>query len=132
MADVDARLGAPACAVLRTNAILGPQSLTRRCPERQAKCTFRVVNLATELSPGTDLTGKDPVFHIHGVTKIYRMGDVEVHALRGVDLDLYAGEFVVVLGPSGSGKSTLLNILGGLDVPTAGQVHYLDHQLTNA
>ncbi|MBZ5677803.1 MAG: ABC transporter ATP-binding protein [Acidobacteriia bacterium] len=60
------------------------------------------------------------------------MGDVEVHALRGVDLDLYAGEFVVVLGPSGSGKSTLLNILGGLDVPTAGEVHYLDHQLTGA
>ena len=87
---------------------------------------------STELPPSADLAGKEPVFHIHGVTKIYRMGDVEVHALRGVDLDLYAGEFVVVLGPSGSGKSTLLNILGGLDVPTAGEVHYLDHQLTGA
>jgi putative ABC transport system ATP-binding protein len=58
------------------------------------------------------------------------MGDVEVHALRGVDLDLYRGEFVVLLGPSGSGKSTLLNILGGLDVPTAGRVRFRDHDLT--
>ena len=76
--------------------------------------------------------GAVAVFHIHGVSKIYRMGEVEVHALRGVNLDLYAGELVVLLGASGSGKSTLLNILGGLDIPTAGEVYYLDHKLTGA
>lgn len=72
------------------------------------------------------------VFHIHGISKVYRVGEVDVHALRGVNLDLYRGEFVVLLGPSGSGKSTLLNILGGLDVPTNGEVYYLDHILTSA
>ena len=64
------------------------------------------------------------VFEARAVTKTYTLGEVEVNALRGVDLDLYAGEFVVLLGPSGSGKSTLLNILGGLDTPTSGTVHY--------
>ena len=70
------------------------------------------------------------VFHIHGVTKIYQVGEVEVRALNGVDLDLFEGEFAVLLGPSGSGKSTLLNILGGLDVPTDGEVYYFDHNLS--
>lgn len=74
----------------------------------------------------------EPVFVAEGITKVYQMGEVQVHALRGVDLQLYRGEFVVLLGPSGSGKSTLLNILGGLDVPTAGTVHYMDHDLTDA
>lgn len=60
------------------------------------------------------------------------MGEIEVHALRGVDLDLYAGELAVLLGASGSGKSTLLNILGALDTPTSGSVFYLDHELTSA
>lgn len=70
------------------------------------------------------------VFTTRGVTKSYQMGEVQVHALRGVDLDLYEGELTVLLGASGSGKSTLLNILGGLDVPTAGEVRYRDKNLT--
>jgi putative ABC transport system ATP-binding protein len=73
-----------------------------------------------------------PVFRMRGVTKVYRMGEVEVRALDGVDLDLYAAEFVVLLGASGSGKSTLVNILGGLDIPTSGEVSYHDHVLTGA
>jgi putative ABC transport system ATP-binding protein len=74
---------------------------------------------------GTTLTARN-------VTKIYRTGEVEVHALRGVDLDLYEGELVVMLGPSGSGKSTLLNIIGGLDTATSGTVTFRDHELTGA
>jgi putative ABC transport system ATP-binding protein len=74
--------------------------------------------------------GREVVFEARGLAKVYRMGEVEVPALRGIDLDLYAGEFVVLLGPSGSGKSTLLNILGGLDVPTAGRVRFRDQDLT--
>jgi putative ABC transport system ATP-binding protein len=78
------------------------------------------------------VTSSSPVFVARDLTKVYTMGDVQVHALRGVDFDLYPGEFVVLLGPSGSGKSTLLNILGGLDVPTSGRVVYRDHDLTAA
>ena len=70
------------------------------------------------------------VFHAENVTKTYQMGEVQVHALRGVNLCLYQSEFVVLLGQSGSGKSTLLNILGGLDVPTSGAIRYKDHDLT--
>lgn len=72
----------------------------------------------------------DPVFRARKISKVYTMGEVQVRALSDVDLDLYAGELVVLLGPSGSGKSTLLNILGGLDVPTRGEVIYRDHDLT--
>jgi len=72
------------------------------------------------------------VFQASGVTKVYDMGEVQVHALRGVDLDLYSGELVVLLGPSGSGKSTLLNILGGLDTATSGKVTYHGHDITSA
>ena len=72
------------------------------------------------------------VFVARGLAKVYRMGEVEVQALRGIDLTLYRGELVVLLGASGSGKSTLLNILGGLDAPSGGEVYYLDHKLTGA
>lgn len=75
-------------------------------------------------------TKQAPVFVARGLSKIYHMGDIEVHALRSVNLELYEGELVVLLGASGSGKSTLLNILGGLDVPTSGEVRYRDHNLT--
>lgn len=72
------------------------------------------------------------IFEVRGLTKIYTMGEVEVHALRGVDLDISEGEFLALLGHSGSGKSTLLNIIGGLDLPTAGTVHYRKTDLTAA
>jgi putative ABC transport system ATP-binding protein len=70
------------------------------------------------------------IFDARGLTKVYHMGEVDVHALRGVDLQLRESEFTVLLGPSGSGKSTLLNILGGLDTPTAGQVFYRGKEIT--
>ena len=72
------------------------------------------------------------VFQTRGLTKVYVMGEVSVHALRGIDMELFAGEFVALLGPSGSGKSTLLNILGGLDTATIGHVSYLGWDLTMA
>jgi putative ABC transport system ATP-binding protein len=83
-------------------------------------------------TPPPPAIDKRVVFHAEGLTKVYQMGEVQVHALRGVDLDLYDGELVVLLGPSGSGKSTLLNILGGLDSATSGTVAYLDHNLVQA
>src|SRR6185503_12186999 len=73
-----------------------------------------------------------PLFTIRDLAKVYRMGEVEVHALRQINLLLDEGRFVVLLGPSGSGKSTLLNIIGGLDVPTSGEVMYRDTSLTHA
>lgn len=69
-------------------------------------------------------------FRVRGLTKVYRTGEIEVHALRGIDLDLYEGEMAALLGPSGSGKSTFLNIIGGLDQPTGGTVWFRDHKLT--
>jgi putative ABC transport system ATP-binding protein len=75
---------------------------------------------------------REPLFVARGLTKYYASGEAEVRALDGVDLDLYRGELIVLLGPSGSGKSTLLNILGGLDVPTAGSLSYDGMDLTSA
>ena len=83
-------------------------------------------------TPASATDGANVVFRVSGLTKVYHMGEVDVHALRGVDLDLIAGELMVLLGPSGSGKSTLLNILGGLDTASAGTVHYRDQDLTHA
>lgn len=70
------------------------------------------------------------IFHTQGITKIYRTGEVEVHALRGVEAELFSGEFTVLLGASGSGKSTLLNILGGLDSATSGKAWFRESELT--
>jgi len=83
------------------------------------------------MNQGGEITTQPVViFEAHNVTKDYQMGEVLVKALRGANLSLYRGEFVVLLGPSGSGKSTLLNILGGLDTPTSGTVRYQDHDLS--
>jgi len=87
------------------------------------------------MSAGSDAPVQSPphvVFSARNVTKVYHMGEVDVHALRGVDVELRQGEFLVLLGPSGSGKSTLLNILGGLDVPSGGTVLYRGQDLTRA
>jgi putative ABC transport system ATP-binding protein len=82
--------------------------------------------------PAKRSSAADLVFRACNVTKVYDMGEVKVKALRGVNLDLYASELVVLLGPSGSGKSTLLNILGGLDRATSGHVSYQGRDLTAA
>ncbi|HEY9033010.1 MAG TPA: ABC transporter ATP-binding protein [Pseudomonadales bacterium] len=89
------------------------------------------------MNPSADTAIANPpsaevVFRARGVTKVYDMGAVQVHALRGIDLDLYRGEFVVMLGASGSGKSTLLNILGGLDTATDGSISYCGEDLSHA
>jgi putative ABC transport system ATP-binding protein len=80
----------------------------------------------------SDRADAQPVFVARGLTKVYGSGDTAVHALRGVDLDVFPGEFIVLLGASGSGKSTLLNILGGLDNATGGVARWRDHDLTQA
>jgi len=72
------------------------------------------------------------IFTARALSKTYHMGEVQVHALRDVDLTIYRGEFIVLLGPSGSGKSTLLNILGGLDRPSSGLARFAEHDLTGA
>jgi putative ABC transport system ATP-binding protein len=111
--------------------ILGNSSSTATLERGDATTTTqppRTVAPTSDLRPPT----AESVFHARGLAKIYHMGEVDVPALQGLDLDLFRGEFVVILGPSGSGKSTLLNILGGLDTPTGGEVRFRDHVLTGA
>jgi putative ABC transport system ATP-binding protein len=86
---------------------------------------------STSIRPGGDAP-EERVFHVRNLTKIYGTGEAEVRALSGANLDLYAGELVVLLGPSGSGKTTLLNNLGGLDVPTSGELRYRGLNLSGA
>lgn len=73
----------------------------------------------------------EKIMEVRGLRKEYHMGEVIVHALRGVDFDLYEGEFIVILGPSGSGKSTILNIIGGIDSPTTGTINYKGDEIEN-
>src|SRR6056297_2299239 len=90
------------------------------------------MNYCQENNVQRDATNKSlSTFTTSGLTKVYGTGPASVRALRGVDLEIPAGEIVVLLGPSGSGKSTLLNILGGLDSPTSGDVHFRDTCLSN-
>ena len=95
-------------------------------------------NVMRTSAPGVELmrtsssAAAPTIFQAHGLTKTYRTGEVEVRALQDVDLEIARGEFIVLLGPSGSGKSTLLNILGGLDVATAGEVIFDDTRLSAA
>lgn len=73
---------------------------------------------------------KNPQIQVENLSKIYKMGEVEVKALDDVSFEIYEGEFVVILGPSGSGKSTLLNVMGGMDSPTLGRVMIADEEIT--
>lgn len=81
---------------------------------------------------GAPAGNQAPIFQTRALSKNYRTGGNEVRALQDLDLDIYPGEFIVLLGPSGSGKSTLLNILGGLDRPSTGRAHFADHELSGA
>ena len=114
------------------------QRSSRVYDEAEAKSSIMEAHVrdAAQLEPPsqpiTSSRTPAPVFVVAGITKVYQMGEIQVQALRGIDLSLYAGELVVLLGPSGSGKSTLLNIIGGLDVPTSGRVMYRDQDITAA
>ena len=123
--------------VHRRLSVTGPRSTRSPAPAggpTGADVLAGIMPLPITPLPGEARQAKtcEPVFHARGLTKTYHVGDVDVPALRAVDLDLYPGELVVILGASGSGKSTLLNILGGLDTPTSGTVRFRDHELTEA
>lgn len=92
----------------------------------------KILSYAEEMSNLRQKARPEIVFRVRDLSKIYRMGEIEVHALRSVNLELFKGELAVLLGASGSGKSTLLNIIGGLDTPTFGEVVFRDHNLTEA
>ncbi|HSE32556.1 MAG TPA: ABC transporter ATP-binding protein [Pyrinomonadaceae bacterium] len=115
-------------ANVSVNTKIGPTMPAVPVTSQTSDSGIRQTLRAESVTPQSEII--EPVFIARGLSKIYRMGDVEVHALRSVNLELYEGELVVLLGASGSGKSTLLNILGGLDVPTSGEVFYRDHNLT--
>lgn len=89
-------------------------------------------NTTPSTSSSEPLKDQDPLFRVRGLTKIYHTGEVQVRALNGIDLELFEGELVVLLGASGSGKSTLLNILGGLDTLTDGSLTFRGKDLTAA
>ena len=84
---------------------------------------------SASLPPCPDQPAQEPVFQINGISKIYKTGEVEVHALRNASAELYEGELTVMLGPSGSGKSTFLNIVGGLDTATSGTIRFRGRDL---
>jgi putative ABC transport system ATP-binding protein len=107
--------------------------LSDPAPEHMSACSMPSPGAAPPDPPlSASAAPRTPSLQARGLVKDYVMGEVTVHALREVDLEIYPGELVVLLGPSGSGKSTLLNILGGLDTPTRGTAFWKDHDLGHA